>query len=251
MDWPVYDVAADLRVRVVREMPRLGAELDTEVERLWQAAQARHANKLFNGRVFSADAITPHLISGHWSEYRRIVAQIARHELFGEIGARPLAVGGVILGPDGVVFGRRPASAIYQAGEWQLPPAGSIDGGAARPGSQGGEVDFMHQLIAELQEELGMKACAVRNPRPLCIVEHASRGTGSHVLDLGIGLETEFTAEMIHAAHASGGNAEYDPLAIVAVTELPGFLARVHDRLNPQAPVFLRRMGLLPPPLSR
>jgi hypothetical protein len=242
MDWPVYEVAPDLRVRVVREMPHLSAEVDAEVERLWQAAQARHAGRLFNGRVFSAATITPHLISGYWSEYRRIVAQMARHELFSAIGTRPLAVGGVILGPDGVVFGRRPASSIYQAGEWQLPPAGSVDDGAARAG---GEINFMHQLIAELQEELGMNATAIRNPRPLCIVEHASDGAGSHVLDLGIGLQTEFTAEMIGAAHASGGNAEYDLLAVVAVAELPGFLTRIQDRLNPQAPVFLRRMGLL------
>lgn len=47
---------------------------------------------------------------------------MARHDLFAVLGQRSLAVGGVLRGPDGVVFGRRPDRAIYQAGEWQLPP---------------------------------------------------------------------------------------------------------------------------------
>lgn len=233
--WPVHAIEPGVRVRVVREMAPLDPALEAEIDRIWAGAQEDMGGKLFNGRVFSADVITPRLICGHWTEFRRIVAQMRRNELYRVIGARPLAVGGVIVGPDGVVFGRRPAGAIYQAGEWQLPPAGSVDPGALR---DEGVVDVVGQLLTELTEELGLPAEAVRDATPLCIVEHG----GSHVLDLGIAVRTELRAEEIHAAHRAAGNAEYDPLRIVAVGELPAFLAAAGEMLNHQAPVFLARV---------
>lgn len=247
----IHEVADGLAVAATRPMPGLPAWLEAEIDRLWEAAQARTGGLLFNGRVFCADVITPRLICGHWSEYRRVVAQMARPELFPVLGQRSLAVGGVLRGPDGVVFGQRPARAIYQAGEWQLPPAGTVDGGAERAE---GRVDVLATLYAELVEELGLPAADVRNPRPLCLVEHAvpgpdggaAGGLGSHVLDLGIALETPLDAAALRARHAAGGNEEYAALTFVKVEALPGFLAREAATVNVQAPIFLARAGWLP-----
>ena len=236
--WVAHEVTQDVTLRITRDMPPLDPALDDEVSRLWDAAQIRMQGRLFNGLVFNADAITPDAITGHWTEFRRIVAQMDRPALYGRLRVRPLSAGGLILGPDGVVFGRRPVGAVYQAGEWQLPPAGSIDPGAER---EGGRVDAIHQLLAELHEELGMTAEMVSDPRFLCIVEHP----GSHVLDMGISLRTSLDAAAIHAAHVLGGNGEYDPLEIVPVAGLPAFLGRVGGALNGQAHFFLAR-GLLP-----
>ncbi len=238
--WPVHEIAADARFRVVREMPPLPASLDAEVNRLWAQAQRRLDGELFNGQVFSADVLTPHLVCGHWTEFRRIVAQMQRPDLHPQLGVRPLAVGGLIYGPDGVVFGRRPSRSVYQSGEWQLAPAGSVDAGSARPQ---GVVDVLHQLLAELQEELGLPPEAVAEPRLLCIVEHA----GSHVLDLGILVRGRWPAARILAAHAGDGNGEYEKLEIVPPAALPGFLRCTGRMLNRQAPVFLVRSGLLMP----
>lgn len=242
----IHEVADGLVVAATRPMPPLPAWLEAEIDRLWAEAQARTGGKLFNGRVFCADVITPRLICGHWSEYRRVVAQMARHELFPVLGQRSLAVGGVLRGPDGVVFGQRPARAIYQAGEWQLPPAGTVDGGAERPE---GRVDVLATLYAELEEELGLHAADVHSPRPLCLVEHAmpgpGGGLGSHVLDLGIAIETPLDAATLRARHAAGGDEEYAGLTIVPVAGLPGFLAREAATMNVQAPIFLARAGWL------
>ena len=41
---------------------------------------------MFNGLVFSADTITPRLISGHLTEYRRVVAQMELPELLRRAG---------------------------------------------------------------------------------------------------------------------------------------------------------------------
>jgi 8-oxo-dGTP pyrophosphatase MutT (NUDIX family) len=235
--WATHPIAADCRVEIARGMPALPPALDAEVEALWRQAQTDTPG-LFNGGIFCADEITPHLITGHWSEYRRVVAQMRRPALRAQLKMRSLAVGGVIHGPDGVVFGRRPTRAVYQAGEWQLPPAGSVDPGCARAD---GTVDIFAQFRTELREELGIPPDQVRNLRPLCAVEHAP----SHVCDLGIAAETSLTAAEIHALHAAGGNGEYDPLRIVPLPDLPAFLAQAGELLNLQAPVFLRLAGLL------
>jgi hypothetical protein len=233
-EWRVHEVAPDARFRVVRPMPPLPPLLDAEVERLWAAAQRRLSGRLFNGRVFSADVITPRLVCGHWTEFRRIVAQMDRHDLFPVLGLRSLAVGGVLMCPDGVVFGRRPLDAVYQAGEWQLPPAGSVDASAAGPE---GDVDVRRQFFAELREELGLERDTVGEPRLLCLVEHP----GSRVLDLGVAVRTMLSAAEIRAAQSARANAEYGALEVIAAAELPAFLDRAGGALNGQARALLRR----------
>ena len=108
----VHEVAARVEVRIGRAMPKLPPDTELAVERLWQAASRRvaagGAGRLFNGRVFSADTITPQLVTGHLTEFRRIVAQMEQPKLFADLGVRPLAVCGVLRCAGGeVVMGRR------------------------------------------------------------------------------------------------------------------------------------------------
>ena len=95
----------------------------------------------------------PRLVTGHLTEYRRVVAQMERPELFAELGVRSFAVCGVLRCAGGVVVGRRHRAANYQAGMWQLAPAGSVDAGAV---GEDGAVDLRRQLFGELREELGL-----------------------------------------------------------------------------------------------
>lgn len=240
--WPVHELAAGVQTRIVGPMPVLPRALDAEVERLWQSAAARvaagGAGALFNGRVFSADAISPALITGHLTEFRRIVAQMERPDLSEELRVRPLAVCGVVHCADGVVFGRRHAGAVYQAGMWQLPPAGSVDSHAVE---RDGSVALRRQLLDELREELGLAASDVDAPVPLCIVEHP----GSHVSDFGMTLRCRLGGAEILAAHAARGNGEYQTVRMVPRAELARFVADAGTSIVPPAPVFLRHAGLL------
>jgi 8-oxo-dGTP pyrophosphatase MutT (NUDIX family) len=140
----------------------------------------------------------------------------------------------------GIVIGRRHAGAIYQAGMWQLPPAGSVDAGALRPD---GSLDLAGQLLKELHEELGIGADQVGAPMPLCVVEHP----GSHVSDLGMAIRTDLDAAKVLAAHRAAGNNEYDPLLVVPEADLDTFITRAGADLVPPALEFLRRVGLLLP----
>jgi hypothetical protein len=237
----VHEVAADVAVRVAREMPDLPEALDCEVERLWKAACERvaagGAGRLFNGRVFSVDSFALHLVTGHLTEFRRVVAQIDQPALFAELGVRPLAVCGVLRCASGVVVGRRHRGAVYQAGMWQLPPAGSVDAGAV---SADGAVDLRRQLLSELREEVGLTADMVEAPQPLCIVEHP----GSHVSDFGLGLVTRLDAEAVQAAYQAGGNSEYEQIRVITEAELPAFLVEIGEAMVPPAREFLIRAGL-------
>jgi hypothetical protein len=188
--------------------------------------------------VFSADTITRDRVAGHLTEFRRIVAQIECPGLFAILGVRPLAVCGVLRCAGGVVVGRRHRGAIYQAGMWQLPPAGSVDADAV---GADGLVDLRGQLFGELREELGLSAEDVGEPRSLCIVEHP----GSHVSDLGMVLSTGLDAGAVLAAQRVRGNAEYQELVVVPEARLADFVAEVGETLVPPAREFLTRAGLL------
>jgi 8-oxo-dGTP pyrophosphatase MutT (NUDIX family) len=239
--YQVHEIAPDVVARVERAMPDLPPALDRQVERLWQAACARvsagGAGRMFNGRVFSADVISPRLIVGHLTEYRRVTAQIERPGLFDALGVRSLAVCGVLRCPDGVVIGQRHHAAVYQAGMWQLPPAGSVDASTV---AADGTVDLRQQLLEELREELGLSPKEVGEPQPLCIVEHPA----SHVTDCGFALVTRLSGEAVLAAHRRAGNSEYQQLRVVPEGELPAFLAELADTIVPQAREFLMRAGL-------
>ncbi len=231
-----HPVLPSLRYHVTREMPALDAATEAAIDAIW--TPRAEAGGLWNGRVFSADRIAPARIDGHWTEYRRVVAQM--HGL--PLGLRPAAVGGLIVAPDGVVFARRPAAAIYQPGQWQLPPAGSIDPGCRDEACRdAGGIDPLRQLHAELLEELGLPPAAVTAPRLLGLVEHAA----SHVLDLGIALATSLPADALRAAHATARDAEYAALRFVKVRDLPAFLEAEAGQVTVQAAFFLRAAGLL------
>jgi hypothetical protein len=238
----VHELMPDMAIAVTGAMPALSPEIDATVERLWQAGIARvaagGAGRLFNGRVFSADSITPGLITGHLTEFRRVVAQMEDPAMFEVLGIRPLAVCGVLCCKDGIAVGRRPSGAVYQGGMWQLPPAGSVDAGAVREGNR---IDLRGQILAELNEELGLPASSVTSVKPICLVEHP----GSHVSDLGISLECPLSGEAVLAAHRTSGNDEYSPLLVIGRRELDRFVSQAGDLLVPPARVFLGRLGLL------
>ncbi len=235
----VHPVSPDLEIRITRQMPPIPRSLEARIDAIWAAAAARfEAGALFNGQVFSIDSIAPGRITGHLTEYRRLVAQIEDHSLFPALGIRSLAACGVLRCSGGVVIGRRPPGAIYQPDMWQLCPAGSVDASARRANET---MDFRAQLLTELREELGLDPKAIGEATPLCLVEHP----GSHVCDLGMAVSTAMGPDEILEAHRSRGDGEYDPLRIIPIEELPAFVAWAGAKLVPPAVLFLTQAGLL------
>ncbi len=234
--WQVYDVCADITAQVSAAPPELSLAVEAEVETFWEAAQARTGGVLFNGRVFTADVISPKCLSGHMTEYRRIVAQIASPALHAALNLRPLAVCGIVRCTDGVVLGRRSMQAGYAPGIWQLPPAGNVDAGAV---DADGRIDLKQQMFRELEEELGVRSDDVINMQALCLIEHPD----SHILDFGFLIDLRLNAAGLLAAHAAASDRrEYDPLTVIPTERLVERLIALEDQLMPTAWLFVDRL---------
>ncbi len=190
--------------------------------------------KLFNGAIFSADSVTSELITGHWTEYRRLVAQLRSPDLYAVLGVRSIAVTGLLHGPHGVLLGQRERRAIYHAGQWQLPPAGSVDRDAANPD---GSVDLRCQLLAEAEQELGLSAEHIGATTPICAVEHAR----THVVDIGLAAEMTLSPAQLEARHRSSRDAEYQAVTLVALPDLAAWLEARAGKLVPSTSIFLHR----------
>ena len=227
--WRSVALRTDVALVARGAMAELPPDLEARVASCWTAEQARRPG-LFNGRVFCADRIAPDRIEGHWTEYRRVVAQLRHPELFDRLRIRGLAVNGLIECADGLVLGRRQADAIYLPGFWQAPPAGAVE---ARSGLDTG---LTAQLLAELEEELGLQATEVEDVRAVVGIEHAH----SHVVDVGFLLRTTLSFARIEALRAATGNDEYDALRVVPPDDVARVLSADEPMLLPSARILIR-----------
>ncbi len=235
MTWAAAAIAADLTVQVTRDMPPLPPSVEAIVARSWRTAQADNP-ALFNGRIFSADHLSPHRIEGHWTEYRRALAQMNDPTLAPLLDLRPLAVCGVLLcwrdGQPAVLIGKRAPGTSYQQGLWQFPPAGSVD---PKSGDPDGLVSPQQALLTELGEEVGLPPDCVRTITPLCVVEHPD----TRVTDLGFALHTDLTAETVLAAQATCSDREYTDIHVLGLDQAREQLAAWGDAAVPSAALFL------------
>lgn len=203
--WPVTPLAPQVRVQVERGMPDLSPEIESRVTSHWNTALAKHPT-LYNGRVFCADVIGAEIISGHWSEYRRVLAQMQEPDLYGSEILRPLAVVGLLQTTDGIVIGQRSEKSIYLPGYWQGAPAGNVE---SRDGET--QIDLGAQLMAECLEELGISERECQVGRCLLACEHSQ----THIVDVGMEITTTLDFAALKERCTRLGNAEYQTLTLI------------------------------------
>lgn len=226
--WQSTALHQDVQVVADRDMPELAEALEAEVAQVWTAERLLRPS-LFNGRVFCADMVTAVRITGHWTEYRRVLAQMRRPWLFEQLRIKALAVNGLLECAEGLVLGRRQPAAIYLAGCWQAAPAGNVE---ARDDDR---LDLAEQLKAELTEELGLGSADVEILRPICAIEHA----GTRIVDVGFLMRTALSFGAIVARHEAGGNGEYEALRLVTPDEIAGLASELGKTLLPSARILL------------
>lgn len=197
--------------------PALTLGLENEVEYLWQAEQKENGKAIFNGRILSAVKISENSLHGCIVEYRQLIAQRARPELFDTLRVRPVAVSGLLTCPGGIVFGRRASMMTQDAGLWELVPSGGIDTSRI---SNTTEVDYLAQILTELHEETGINANCVSSVCPFCLVDDDV----SHVIDVGIALNSSLSSGDILRLHREAATNEYDDLRIVHYSALGDFI---------------------------
>ncbi len=142
---------------------------------------------------------------------------------------RPLGVTGLLLCPQGLVLGRRSATLAITAGLWEAAPAGGLD----RP-------DPAAVVLCELQEELGLAPDRIETMIACGLVEDLDSG----IADIIFKLTTKASADEILAARCLNGAAEYDELVVVALDNIPDFLARHSSKILPSLSLMITAAGL-------
>ncbi|MDI2111885.1 NUDIX hydrolase [Commensalibacter nepenthis] len=212
MEWETILLDSALTVNIIPAPQILSASLKKEVNDIWEEKKKYYPN-LFNGRIFNVQALSKNLITGFWTEYKFVLAQTEKPELYSELAIRSLAVIGLIRCPQGFLIGKRAANSVYLPGYWQSPPAGTVE---SRDGNN--DVILTQQLYAEANEELGLNTHHLINPKIISATEH----TDTHIIDIGILLKTNLSFIQILELWKKNNNSEYDELCCCAhYTDLP------------------------------
>jgi len=232
----VREIAPSFDLKLDCDGPVFSEDLESLVEALWQAEQTRRGKAMHDGRIMSAVRVSATGIHGCTVGYRHLIAQRARPELFSQLCVRPVAVSGLLHCRGGIVFGHRANSMTQDAGLWELVPSGGID-----TNNSGTTVDYIAQIRAELSEETGITATDITTIRPFCLVED----TESHVLDIGISLESSLEAAQVLQIHRETASREYDELCVVPQAQIDRFMADGASRLVGVSMALLRQSNQL------
>lgn len=201
------------------------------VEEIWTSEKKKRGGQLTNGRIYGLAEFRPDYLLIYPSEYRYAIARRRDPDLkeFG-LSMRPLAVTGILLCADGLIFGRRGSSVANDVGLWEPAPAGGLS-----------QDDPKVQVLEELEEELGITASMIVSAEACGLIEDVESG----VFDILFRLWTPATELDIRAAHTVRGSDEYAELAIVKPPEVPTFLDAQGERLLPAVRPMLRTAGIL------
>jgi 8-oxo-dGTP pyrophosphatase MutT (NUDIX family) len=197
--------------------PTVAPEVMIRVEEIWQREKAQRGDRLFNGKLFSIHACTPRAIVGRMSEYRYFLAQRRDPALHAALRIRPLAVTGVLVCRDGIVFGRRGSGSEMDGDLWELAPSGSVDDAAVDPE---GNVSLAQCLIRELEEETGVcRSKLTAPPEAIALIEDLQ----SHVVDVALRFEVNCSGADILESFSGLRHREYAALELVAPVAVPAF----------------------------
>jgi len=230
----IHKVGTQLQI-VARSRPApLDSDLEREVQVIWES-ETHGDRTMFNGAIFNVTGIGRSEIQGYFVEYKWLAAQRHRPRLFDRLRVRPLGVSGMIESPDGVIFGRRGRHLGSEVEKWELAPSGGLDAGAS---CEHGIVDYMHQFLDELGDEIGLSESDILDAVAFTLVEDPE----SHVFDLGIRARTNLREAQIKEAFVRS-TGEYSSLSVVSLDAIRRFVDS-HD-VVPVSVALLETSGAL------
>ncbi len=206
MLWKTIPLKSNCSIEILDKKVFFHSDINKKIEYIWNLKKRENPN-LFNGRVFTVTNLSDIKITGFWTEYKFIVAQMKNHQFYQELNLQPLAITGLIRCPEGFILGKRNNHAIYMSNYWQTCPAGSIESR-----NQDNNINLIDQLFAELQEELGLDKTYFQQP----ILINATTHPETHIIDLGFSLKTNLSFENIRHHWIDKGNTEYDELICIS-----------------------------------
>lgn len=239
---PLHCALGDLRIEVEHGEP---PPPSADVKRRWSDASAANP-RLFNGPILRFRSFDPtaRTILASRDTYQRYSMQRfdARTSTF-ERDVYHLAVTGVLLardeaGREHVLLGRRGRETMLYPGHWELAPGGGLD-----------STDVYAQLLAEMEEELGLRVSTeprlFEPPGPgdvLGLAIDPNAPSADIVLRLRARADVRTLRSAI--ADAPGEHSwEYGSTRWVAFDEVAAFAAAESGRTIPPTLAILRGIG--------
>jgi hypothetical protein len=201
------------RILSLSDGPQLEAGVEARVHELWQRAVRERGAALTDRPIFSVVDELRGEMTGRFVSYRYYLAQHLDSTLQTRLRVRPLAVTGIVRCAEGVVIGRRTATATQGPESWDFLPSGGVDADSLRPD---GSIDAELQVLRELKEELGIELPSEVRPRPRW------RMCEGEVIDLVFGIDVALDAREVAERFSMVGPREHTEIQIVD----PASLAR-------------------------
>jgi len=172
-----FPLSKNVRVHVTFE-PELQVpkHIEEEIERLWVRAQME--KQVYNNALFCLSSHDSERIIGKFVEYRSFLATQYNPELRPILDVYPLGVSGLTLSDDTLLVGTRDSTLALYPGYLELVPSGSIEPRAYMHN----EIDFIMQLMWELEEEASLGEKHVQEVHPLGLFYSSDVG----LYDLGL-----------------------------------------------------------------
>jgi hypothetical protein len=228
-------------IKVGENRQKLNNALEEEIKVIWEKEQACRNNSLFNELLFSVQDFSENHIFGEFVEYRLLIAQRIKPELYEFLRIRPLAVSGLLHSSSGIVFGQRHASMTQDSGLWELVPSGGISLSCK---DRTYNIDINQQLLREIYEEINLAPSSILTTSPFCLVED----TETHVIDIGNEIVTSLDGNTIIQTHHLSSRAEYTNLKIICIADIPKFISQKKENIVGVSKILLQERGFAEAP---
>jgi len=206
----------DLEIVVESACSELDVSLEAKINRIWEDEKRHRGDMIFNGKVLSVVAWSESLIKVCPSEYKNYLAQKRCPELSDDLHVCPLAVSGLLIAGDRIVFGKRSNLVTDEAGRWELVPSGGVE---ASNDSGNGAIDYREQVVRELREELCVERQYVNGVSTMGLVVDNESG----VFDIVVRISCTLDGDEIIRKFSGGFSGEYSDLKMVKCDDLERF----------------------------
>lgn len=207
-----YQLKHPLKVQLEESLVQLSAEIENQIEMLWQKESVKKGKQLFNGFIVSVVRMNDSKLVLRRAEYRHFVAQRLEPNLYAHLKIQPLAVSGLMFSGQKLIFGKRAEFVNQDPGCWELVPSGGVTPDLIEKYE---EKAFHEQLMLEMEEELGIKRSQVSSLNATAVIED----TIAHVFDVVISAQMSAVDTPLQVA-----STEYSDFQQIELKNLFNFL---------------------------
>lgn len=198
------------------------------IDDIWEREQAKHSNKLFNGKVLNLISQDREGLTAGFIEYKHLIAYLHEPRLRGVLNIRPLSLSCLTHTDRAVLIGKR-SQWVSQYPLWyELAPSGGIDPEVVK----GADIDVVAQALSELDEETGLSEKDVISAKPFALIHELDSGIIEVCIELVIRSEKEKIALT--------PTPEYDELHWISYSDLLKFIESHANRIVPLSLHLLR-----------